>query len=354
MEPREYVDARWSALVRAAVLLGASEVEAPDLVRRVLADNQRRIRRARDPDPVVHRALAAAIPHSDLTRFGAERDLETRREMLMDPDQQPAPAPVGPLPTSTRRRWPLVAAVATVLVAAASTVAPTTNDDDRRDARRDAWLAADQVPSLFAYDAISATAMLGERGLDVTLEPRPACQVKDRVVASDPPTGATYSPGDPITLYVAVPADVTCLTTYPDIETAWQFVDFANDRGPAPAFARRVIVYVADGPRVVLTGADDAARWDETGVLAVVRQASERVALLDDDPPTYALPTLRVHPSEATTDPCAGPDPPVTAPGEALSVLIRAPANLTSCPVRVDLFRNRGLIDAVVLYPAVS
>jgi hypothetical protein len=350
MEPREYVDARWSALVRAAVLLGASEAEAPDLVRQVLADNQRRIRRAKDPDPLVHRALAAAIPQSELTRFGAEQDLETRREMLMDSDEQPAPAPVGPPPRSRRRRWPLAAAATVALVTAGVTTTMTLRDTDDRPGDT---LRADQVPSLFGYDVASAQAMLSQRGLAVTLRPLRACEVQDRVVATDPPTGTTYSPGDPITVYTSVPADITCLTDYQDVAAGWQFLDFANDRGTAPAFTDRVVVYYSDGPGTIVRHAEDAAHWEGTRVLSAVRRATERVALVDDDPLTYALPTLDVRDAdETTTDGCGAPD--VGGPGQALSLVIGAPADRTSCPVRVDLYRHRGLIDAVVLYPGLS
>jgi PASTA domain-containing protein len=348
MEPREYVDARWSALVRAAVLLGASEAEAPDLVRRVLADNQRRIRRAKDPDPLVHRALAAAIPRSEQTRFGAEQDLETRREMLIDAGGRPVPAPVAAPLRPRRRRWPLVAA-ATVLVAAGVAAAVTTRStyDPPGDTLR-----ADQVPSLFGYDVAAAQSMLSRRGFDVTLKPGRACQVQDRVVATDPPTGTTYEPGDPITVYASVPADISCLTDYQDVAAAWQFLDFANDRGSAPAFADRVVVYYSDGPGTVILHAEDADRWEGTGVLSAVRRATDRVALVDDDPVTYAVPTLSVRDATETTTGCGVPD--AAGPGQALSVIIGAPADRTSCPVRIDLFRSRGLIDAVVLYPALS
>jgi hypothetical protein len=350
MEPGEYVDARWSALVRAAVLLGASEADAPDLVRRVLADNQRRIRRATDPDPLVHRALAAAIPHSEQTCFGAEQDLETRREMLIDFDEQPTPVPVGPAPRPRRARWPLVAIAATLLVAAGVAVAVTTRDTHDRPGDS---LRADQVPSLFGYDVAAAQSMLSQRGLDVTLKPFRACEVQDRVVGTDPPTGATYSPGDPITVYTSVPADITCLTNYQDIAAAWQFLDFANDRGAAPAFSDRVIVYYSDGPGTIVRHAEDPARWEGTRVLSAVRQASDRVALVDDDPLTYAVPSLQVTPAPATTNGC-GSAPDVAGPEQALSMVIGAPADRTSCPVRVDLYRNRGLIEAVVLYPGLS
>lgn len=348
MEPQEYVDARWSALVRAAVLLGASEAEAPELVRRVLADNRRRIKRAQDPDPLVHRALAAAIPHAELTRFGAEQDLETRREMLMDTDESPLPAPVGTPVGARRGRWRLVVAGTTALVLAVGITFLVTPHGT--DAPTDDTLRADQVPSLFGYDAAAAQSMLAQRGLDVTLEPFRACEVQGRAIGTDPPVGTPYSPGDAITVYTSVPANITCLTDYQNITAGWQFLDFANGRGAAPAFSESVVVYYSNGPGTTVQHAGDAAQWEGTGVLEAVRRASDRVALVDDDPLAYAIPTLRVRES---TEPADGCEAPAVA-GQALSLIIGEPADRNRCQVRVDLFRQDGLIDAVVLYPGRS
>ena len=67
---------------------------------------------------------------------------------------------------------------------------------------------------------------------------------------------------------------------------------------------------------------------------------------------TYAVPTLVVRDASQTDSACRTPQ--VAGVGEALSLIIDAPADRTSCPVRVDLFRHGGLIDAVVLYPGLS
>ncbi len=355
MDPRKYVDARWSALIRAAVMLGAPEAEAPEIVRRVLADNDRRIKRADDPDPLVHRALAAAIPRSGQTRFALEQDLEARREMLMDAPEDVAAAPVAPAtttPSTRRRRWAVPAAIAAAAAAAAIGLAVSAQDrDDDPSTDR---LREDQVPSLFGYDAAAARALLDERGFDVTVEPFRSCDVADRVIATDPVVGTTYSPGDAITVYTAVPTDVACLTNYSDIETAWQLVDFAHGRGSTPAFADRVIVYLGDGPGVVVTDPRDPDQWVGTQALVEVRRATDQVALVDTDPPTYAQPSLRVGPVRDAGG-CGAPNPPVTAPDEALTFEIRAPGDRTSCPTRVDLFRQDGRrIDALVVYPALS
>lgn len=238
MDPGEYRDARWYALVRAAVDLGVPEEAAPALVQQVLDRNVRRIRRAEDPDPLVHEAL---------------------REAALGPP--PAPA--------RRRRWPTVALVG-ALVAVGVAVALTRPDGPPTDRLDD-----DQVPSLFGYDGEAARTLLEARGLEVELRPRRACEVLDRVLGSIPPAGAPYDRGDGIVVYTSLPADVDCLSNYTDRETAWRLLDFANGRGPAPDFA---------GPTSAV--ADD--------VLDALRDASAAVALVDERPLTYSLPAIRV------------------------------------------------------------
>src|SRR3954451_21561428 len=148
MDPTEYVEARWSALVRAAVLLGASDAEAPAIVRSVLEANTRRIRRSDDPDDLVHRALAAAVPGAEATTFGAEPDLEARREMLVEADDVVTPPEAAPLLTRPhRRRWPIAAGLLALVLVAAVTV--VVSRDDGQEPPAPDVLRDDQVPSLF-------------------------------------------------------------------------------------------------------------------------------------------------------------------------------------------------------------
>jgi hypothetical protein len=256
MDPAEYLDARWYALVRAAVDLGAPEQDAPALVREVLADNARRIRRAEDPDPLVHEALREAV--------------------------------LGRPPTTRRRLRPVVLAVA-ALVAVGTLVALTRPDGPPADR-----LADDPVPSLFGYDAGSARTLLEERGLAVTLRPRRACEVLDRVLGSIPPAGAPYERGDEIVVYTSLPADVDCLSDYTDRETAWR----------------------------------------QTDLMETLRRASAEVALVDERPVTYSLPAIRV-----------------TRAPDAFTLLIRAPGG-AGPGVRLEVHRTDGVIDWLALYPA--
>lgn len=321
MDPEEYRDARWYSLVRTAIDLGVPEEDAPALVQGVLRAKRRRIRRAEDPDPLVREALAAAV--------------------------------LGP--TERRRsRWPAVVAVAVLLAGTGLVATLTRPDEPPVDHLRD-----DQVPSLFGFDAADAEHLLEDRGLEVTLTPMHACEVKDRVVGSDPAVGATYHRGDPITVYTAVPAYVACLTGYQDRDTAWQLLDFANDRGPAPPFAARVVVYPGDAPAVVLSraAAADPASWADTGVLDVLRAASTRVQLVSEHPLQYAVPAIRIIPTTDDLGRCGAPDTSVTGSARAFSVQIQSP-DRSGCPARVDIYREGpgfdSPVDALALYSPAS
>lgn len=319
MDPQAYVDARWHALLRAAVDLGVPEEDAPALVRRVLAAQQRRIRRAEDPDPVVHAALAEVV-----------RGPQERR------------------PPSWRRLAGSAAAVAVVLAVVALT-RPGEPPTDR--------LADDQVPSLFGFGRLDAEHLLTGLGLEVTVDPMRACEVLDRVIGSDPARGSRYERGDPITVYVAVPSSITCLTSYQQRSTAWQLIDFAHDRGPGPPFADHVFVYTGDGPSSVteLTRdeAADPAAWAGSGVLAALRDATSRVRLVDDRPLTYDAPALRIISAGEGVGACGAPDPAVASTVDAFAAVIVSPSR-EGCPLRLKVYRREGRVSTVALYAGSS
>ena len=333
MEPREYRDARWHSLLRAAEELGVDPEQAPGLVDQVLSSNQRRIRRAEDPDPLVRQALADAIR--------GPRDRRSNRPSDRPPDR----------PGRLARRWPAVAALAVALAAAGTVVAltrPAPPPDDH--------LRGDQMPSLFGYDGVAASALLERRGLQVQLRPFRSCEVRDRLVASEPAGGARVDRDDPVVIYTALPADVSCLTDYGERELAWQLLDFANGHGPAPAFAPRVWVYPGDGPSQILTGDDaaDPASWSESGVLEALRTASTDVALVQEHPLTYAVPAVRVIDVTEGLGECGVPEPSVAGTADVVAFVVR-PADRTGCPLRLEVYRDQDRrIDSVVLYPASS
>jgi hypothetical protein len=322
MDPREYRDARWHSLLRAAEELGVDAERAPGLVERVLADQQRRIRRAEDPDPLVHDALTDAVLGPP-----ARPDRERGRRRLAVAGLVAAIAAIGAVLALTRPEQPPVD-----------------------------HLRADQIPSLFGYDGEAARALLEKRGLEVSLRPFRSCEVRDRVVASAPATGATYHRGDRIVVYAALPADVSCLTDYGERQLAWGLIDFANGRGPAPAFAPRVWVYPGDGEREALTGADaaDPDSWRASGVLDAVRTASDDVALVEEHPLTYAVPAVRIVPATEWLGLCGMPEPSVSDRSNVVVVLLRS-ADRTGCPLRLEIYRDpERRIESVALYPASS
>lgn len=318
MDPAEYRDARWHALLRAAADLGVPDEEAAALVQRVLDDRRRAIRRAEDPDPVVHAALRAAV--------------------------------LPPSPGDRRTRLGAVAAGAVAVVGIGAVVAITRPSDPPADR-----LGADQVPSLFAYEVGDARTLLEERGLEVTLRPYRACEVLDRVLATEPATGAHVDRGDAVTVVTAVPAGLSCLTDYIDREDAWRLLDFAGGRGPAPAFADRVLVRPGDAAPVVLDRATASRRdgWADTGVLDALRDATAEVALVTAEPVRYAVPAIRVVQASDRVGSCGVPDPSVAGADDAFSVLVRPP-DRASCGVRVDVFRRDGAIEAIAYFPASS
>lgn len=317
MDPQQYVDARWHALVRAAVDLGVGGEDAPALVRRVLADQHRRIRRAEDPDPLVHAALVDAV-HGPREHY--------------------------------RPPWRALAGTVAALGAVLAVVALT-----RPDAPPTDHLDADQVPSVFGYSDQGARDLLTGLGLEVTVEPIRACEVAGRALGSDPQRGTAFDPGDPITLYTAVPASITCLTDYQRRATAWQLVDLAGGRGSGPPFADRVLVYTGAGSPTVLTRdqAADLEAWARTGVLDALLQAVSGVLLTDVRPPTYAVPAIRIVPATDGLGACGVPEPSVAGSGDAFAVLVLSPSR-SRCPLRLEVYREDGAVDAVALYAGSS
>jgi hypothetical protein len=323
MDPVEYRDARWHSLLRAAEDLGVAPEDAPALVEQVLSRQQRRIRRAEDPDPLVRGALADAV--------------------LGPPGRDGR--------GSRRRRWPAAAALTIAVVAVGTVFSLTRPETPPVD-----HLRADQLPSLFGYDADAARLFLEGLGLQVQQRPFRSCEVRDRVVASEPPAGTSYDRGDHVVIYTSLPADVSCLTDYGEREVAWQLLDFANGHGVAPPFAQRVWVYPGDGPVQILTASDarDPAAWKRSGVLAALRRASADVALVQEHPLTYAVPAVRVVDVTDGLGRCGVPVASVAGTADVVTFIVR-PADRRGCPLRLDVYRDRHhQIESVALYPASS
>ena len=152
-------------------------------------------------------------------------------------------------------------------------------------------LAPDQIPSVFAYDADSATRLLQSSGLQVTTKPDYTCGTTGRATKTDPAVGTRFQPGDAVTLYVTqIPPNARCVEPAAE-DAAWRFLDFANGRGPAPAFADEVTFYV-DGERAgTLTAAEagDPANWGGNSAISEIR---EQTAVLQQINGTWVTPAM--------------------------------------------------------------
>jgi RNA polymerase sigma-70 factor (sigma-E family) len=86
----EYMRARWSSLVRAAVLMGSRPHDAEDLVQRTLERcyaSWPRIQRAGNRDAYVYRSLINALAESRRRLWWGERPTATLPEQSADVDQ---------------------------------------------------------------------------------------------------------------------------------------------------------------------------------------------------------------------------------------------------------------------------
>ena len=300
MDFDQYVAARHGRLVEHAVLLGCAEAEAEAYVDQVLQEQRKRIRRAEDPDPLVRDALERAIS-------GA--------------------------PEKSRRTGPLVAvgvpAVA-VAVGAVATYRP----------------APDSLPSLFALTGDQAEQFLESQGYDVSLEQARSCEPPGLVVDSDPPSGGPVRKGATVTVRTSVLSGSQCEPAYPRRLAAWEFVQFALGRGPAPDFASSVDVVVDGGAPVRLTGDAAAMLLTLDDVTAPIAEAARQTR-----PAESGLPRLVVT-FTAPPDSWGGVTrPEVVDDRSSIRFKIDAdPDGESGCPLTVDLYRTESLNDAVVVY----
>jgi hypothetical protein len=296
----EYVAARYGRLIEHAVLLGSAEGEASTHVDEVLREQRRRIRRADDPDPLVHEALDRAINGT---------------------------------PERSRRTGPLIA-VALVLVAVAVGVVVTYRP------------TPDSMPSLFALTGDQAEQLLESQGYDVSVEQARSCEPPGLVVDSDPPSGGTVRKGARVTVRTSVLSGSQCEPAYPRRLAAWEFVQFALGRGPAPDFAPSVDVVVDGGAPVRLTG-------DAAGMLLTLDDLTTAItdAARQTRPAESGLPRLVVTFTSPPDSWCGVDVPDLVADRSSIRFKIDPrPDGASGCPLTVDLYRTDSMIDAVVVY----
>jgi hypothetical protein len=296
----QYVAARYGRLVEHAVALGCPEDAAGTRVDQVLLQQRRRIRRAEDPDPLVHDALERAISGT---------------------------------PERSRRTGPIVAAgvvAVAVAVGAVLTYRPT----------------PDTLPSLFALNGDQAEQLLESKGYRVSLTEAPSCEPSGLVVDSDPPSGGAVRDGATVTVRTSVLSGSHCAPAFPRRSAAWEFVLFALGRGPAPDFARSVDVVVDGGPPVRLTGDAAAGLLDLDGVTTAIADAARQTR-----PTESGLPRLVVTFTSRADSWCGVARPDIVGDRPSTRFVIDPrPDNQAGCPLAVDLYRSGPLIDAVVVY----
>ena len=300
MDFDQYVAARYGRLVEHAVQLGCAEGEAGAYVDHVLEEQRTRIRRAEDPDPLVRAALERAISGT---------------------------------PERTRRTGPLVA-VALVVVAVAVAVVVTYRP------------APDALPSLFALTGDQAEQLLESQGYDVSLEQARSCEPPGLVIDSDPPSGGAVRDGATVTVRTSVLSGSHCEPAFPRRLAAWEFVQFALGRGPAPELAGSVDVVVDGGDPVRLTpdvAAEMLALDDLTAPIAAAARQTR--------PDESGLPRLIVTFTSPPASWCGVDLPEVVDDRSSIRFMIDpSPADRNGCPLTVDLYRTDSLIDAVVVY----
>jgi hypothetical protein len=296
----QYVAARYGRLIEQAVLLGCAEGEAGTCVDQVLLAHRKQIRRAEDPDPLVHEALEHAINGT---------------------------------PGRPGRTGPLVAiglVALALLVGVALTYRPS----------------PDSMPSLFALTGDQATQLLHDDGYDVLVRPARSCEPPGLVVGSDPPGGGPVRKGATVTVRVSELAGSQCEPDYPARSAAWAFIQFALGRGPAPRLAGTVVLLGSGSVPRTFVGpeAADAARWGEA--FDLIKRAAKQSAPTDS-----GLPALHVDSAIPPAVWCGVPRPDQITIRPALRFEIDPRKDRDrGCPLTVDLYRTDGAIDTVVVY----
>lgn len=306
MDHDEYVAARYGRLLDYAAELGCPEKVAADQVDWVLEEQRRHIAKADDPDPGVREALARHIagepePRTSLVSYAA----------------------IG---------------VVLVLVAAAVVL----------------WRPREPppLPSMFGYDAATASRVLGDAGYDVVTLAEESCEPRGLVLAADPVPGTRVRPGQTVTLSASAPSDPRCLADHAARSAAWEFVGFVRGE-EAPEFATVVTVYLDGEPLALLSGraAADPRSWTEP--LVLIERAATRVVSTRS-----AMPRLDVAFALPLPLPCGVGLPTSYEDRESLRFSITAPPGSLGdedCPLTVDLYRDSAdRIEAVSIFQPIA
>jgi hypothetical protein len=195
--------------------------------------------------------------------------------------------------------------------------------------------------------------MLEREGLAARIVAEDTCETKDRAVGTAPPAGSAIDAGDEVVVFSSTgdAPDAFCANLGAPRVEAWEFLDFANGRGPAPAFAQEVTLWVngVETTSLTATQATDLASWGDGSALARLAEDSRAVKPSGEETMT---PTLRAdHLDHAEQFSCGGSSLPRSLrQREALVLSVEFPERgpVGNCAF-VFVFRHEGLIDAVAL-----
>ena len=304
MDVEEYRAARRSRLVELAVDLGVPPDEAGPVVDRVIVEQQRRIRRAEDPDDVVVPAL---------------------RDEVLDG-------------RSGGRTSTVVVLTALVAVVAAVVIAYVARDG-----------TAPTVPAVLGLTTSEAARALERDDIAYRVSSVPQCNPADQVLGSDPPAGSTVGTDDLVTLIATSTPEWRCPDDAAARARAWTFLRFLVSGSARPDFAQGVRLFV-DGEEVTVVGGAEPATT--SGWRSVVRDPVLRY-VSRPAPNPLGQPVVSISQGVPPATTCGHPR--ATPAGAVLPstrvVLAAGGEGSAGCGLTIDLFDNvLGAISGVALY----
>lgn len=206
-----------------------------------------------------------------------------------------APMTLAGLPEPRPRRWPVLAAVAAVVLAIGGgyLVSQQLGDDpqpapadqpdvaDHEPVEQEHVYADDEMPSLLGYIENEATELLSERGYSLRVEAEYSCdQPRGYVLGTDPGPGTPMVAGDRVRLRVtAGPApNVRCAAVPDTWQQVFDLVRFARGLGPAPDFPDEVSIAMGEGEWTFLSAAE--AKDPDNWILCVDGECHSALAAL--------------------------------------------------------------------------
>ena len=306
MDIDEYRAARRTRLIELATELGVPTAESALMVDQVIEEQQRRIRRAEDPDDVV----VPALRHRAL---GGRR--RGRSSTII----------------------PLLALIAVVLTVSLAYVA---RDDER----------TQTVPSLLGFTVDEAARTLERDDIAVRVVGVPQCNPAGQVLGSDPPAGSAVLTDEVVTVIATAFPQWQCPADAAARDRAWTFLRFLVRGSVRPDFARGVRLYVNGVGVIVVDGGESATApgWRAAVRDPVLRYVS-RPAPNPLGQPVVSV-SQGIPPPTTCGHPRATPAGAVV-PSTRLVLLAGGEGSARGCGLTIDLFNNvLGQISGVALY----